>query len=147
MLWVHQNINRLNSEERVLGVCPILRLQAHDAIQRFLDDPRWSNRFSNTACFMYTKTYNERGELSVSIWGVKSMQETNVVELRKNIKHYFDAVESGEVVRVYRKGKPIAEILPLTKREASWKREVPRLTVPGLSLSREILKDRAESDT
>lgn len=77
---------------------------------------------------------------------VKSMQETNVVELRKNIKHYMDAVESGEVVRVYRKGKPIAEILPLTRREASWKREVPRLTVPGLSLSREILKDRAESD-
>jgi prevent-host-death family protein len=78
---------------------------------------------------------------------VKSMQETNVVELRKNIKHYFDAVESGEVVRVYRKGKPIAEILPLTKREASWKREVPRLTVPGLSLSREILKDRAEAES
>jgi prevent-host-death family protein len=77
---------------------------------------------------------------------VKGMQETNVVELRKNIKHYFDAVESGEVVRVYRKGKPIAEIMPLTKREASWKREVPHLTVPGLSLSREILKDRAESD-
>jgi len=25
------------------------------------------------------------------------MQETNVVELRKRIKHYFDAVESGEV--------------------------------------------------
>jgi prevent-host-death family protein len=77
---------------------------------------------------------------------VKSMHETNVVELRKNIKRYMDAVENGEVVRVYRNGKPIAEILPLTKREASWKREVPRLTVPGLSLSREILKDRAESD-
>jgi prevent-host-death family protein len=74
------------------------------------------------------------------------MQETNVVELRKNIKHYMDAVENGEVVRVYRKGKPIAEILPLTKREASWKRAVPRLTVPGLLLSREILKDRAESE-
>lgn len=78
---------------------------------------------------------------------VTVMRETNVVELRKRIKHYFDAVESGEVVRVYRNGKPIAEILPLTKREASWKREGPRLTVPGLSLSREILKDRAESDT
>jgi prevent-host-death family protein len=75
------------------------------------------------------------------------MQETNVVELRKRIKHYFDAVESGEVVRVYRNGKPIAEILPLTKRETSWKREVPRLIIPGLSLSREILKDRAESDS
>jgi antitoxin (DNA-binding transcriptional repressor) of toxin-antitoxin stability system len=74
------------------------------------------------------------------------MQETNVVELRRRIKHYFDAVEGGEVVRVYRKGKPIAEILPLTQREASWKQEVPRLAVPGLSLSREVRKDRAESN-
>jgi len=74
------------------------------------------------------------------------MQETNVVELRKRIKYYFDAVENGEVVRVYRNGKPIAEILPMTKGDPSWKREVPRLTVPGLSLSREILKDRVESD-
>lgn len=77
---------------------------------------------------------------------VQGMRETNVVELRKNLKHYFDAVERGEVVRVYRKGKPIAEILPLLRREASWKREAPRLTVPGLSFSREILEDRAESD-
>ena len=75
------------------------------------------------------------------------MQDTNVVELRKRIKHYFDAVESGEVVRVYRRGKPIAEILPVTKRQASWKREVPRLTLPGLSLSREVLKDRAELES
>jgi antitoxin (DNA-binding transcriptional repressor) of toxin-antitoxin stability system len=74
------------------------------------------------------------------------MQEMNVVEPRKRIKHYFDVVESGEVVRVYRNGKPIAEILPLTKRESSWKREVPRLTIPGLSLSHEILRDRAESE-
>jgi prevent-host-death family protein len=72
------------------------------------------------------------------------MQETNVVELRKNIKHYFDAVQNGEVVRVYRNGKPIAEIVPVTGSDRSWKREVARLTVPGLSLSREILKDRAE---
>ena len=75
------------------------------------------------------------------------MQETNVVELRKRIKHYFDAVESGEVVRVYRNGKPIAEIFPITRRDASWKQELARLTIPGLSLSREILKDRAESDS
>jgi prevent-host-death family protein len=74
------------------------------------------------------------------------MQETNVVELRKRIKHYFDAVEGGEVVRVYRNGKPIAEIVPIPKRDRSWKRDVPRLTIKGLSLSREILKDRAESE-
>lgn len=72
------------------------------------------------------------------------MQETNVVELRKNIKHYFDAVQNGEVVRVYRNGKPIAEIVPITGSELSWKRVPQRLIVPGLSLSREILKDRAE---
>ena len=72
------------------------------------------------------------------------MQETNVVELRKNIKHYFDAVQNGEVVRVYRNGKPIAEIVPITGSDRSWKREAQRLIIPGLSLSREILKDRAE---
>ena len=73
------------------------------------------------------------------------MQETNVVELRKNIKHYFDAVQNGEVVRVYRNGKPIAEIVPVTGSDRSWKRGALRLTIPGLSLSREVLKDRAES--
>ena len=74
------------------------------------------------------------------------MQETNIVELRKRIKHYFDAVEEGEVVRVYRNGKPIAEIVPIPKGDRSWKQDVPRLTIKGLSLSREILKDRAESE-
>ena len=73
------------------------------------------------------------------------MQETNVVELRKHLKHYFDAVQKGEVVRVYRDGKPIAEIVPIPGSDRSWKREAQRLTVPGLSLSREILKDRMES--
>ena len=64
------------------------------------------------------------------------MHEINVAELRKNIKFYLDTVERGEVVRVYRKGKPIAEIMPLTFREDSWRRVVPGLTIPGLSLSR-----------
>ena len=75
------------------------------------------------------------------------MLETNVVEFRKRIRHFFDAVESGEVVRVYRNGKPIADILPSGKRESSWNREVPRLTIPGVFLSREILKDREASAT
>jgi antitoxin (DNA-binding transcriptional repressor) of toxin-antitoxin stability system len=68
------------------------------------------------------------------------MQETNVVELRKRIKHYFEAVESRAVGSVYRNGKSVAEIVPITRREASWKRQVSRLIIPGLSLSREILK-------
>lgn len=73
------------------------------------------------------------------------MRETNVVDLRKRIKHYFDAVEGGEVVRVYRNGKPIAEILPVRNQEASWKSKSMRLTIPGLSLTQEILRDRSES--
>lgn len=73
------------------------------------------------------------------------MQETNIVELRKRIRHYFDAVESGDVVRVYRNGKPIAEIVPIPAADRSWKQVVSRLSIKGLSLSREILKDRAET--
>jgi prevent-host-death family protein len=78
---------------------------------------------------------------------LSDMQETNIVELRKHLKRYFDAVERGEIVRVHRNGKPIAEILPVSRREVPWKREIPRLTIPGLSLSREVLKDRVESDS
>ncbi|MFZ2444865.1 MAG: type II toxin-antitoxin system Phd/YefM family antitoxin [Syntrophobacteraceae bacterium] len=69
-----------------------------------------------------------------------------MVELRKHIKRYFDMVQEGEVVRVYRNGRPIAEIVPIPKPERSWKREAPQLTIPGLSLSREIMKDRLESE-
>jgi prevent-host-death family protein len=100
--------------------------------------------FLKNPCSTYKKAYNQ--DRSDSSCEVKDMQETSVVELRKNIKHYFDAVQNGEVVRVYRKGKPIAEIVPIPKSDRSWKRQVPRLTVPGLSLSREILRDRAESE-
>lgn len=77
---------------------------------------------------------------------VITMQETTIVKLRKNTKHYFDTVERGEIVRVYRRGQPIAEIVPIPGAEPSWKRETPRLTIPGLSFSREILKDRSEAD-
>ena len=107
------------------------------------------NVLLSTCCFgcaTYTNVYNQVEKFS-PVLEVRDMQETNVVELRKRIKHFFDAVESGEVVRVYRNGKPIAEILPLTGRQVSWKCEAPRLTIPGLSLSHEILKDRAESDS
>jgi antitoxin (DNA-binding transcriptional repressor) of toxin-antitoxin stability system len=66
--------------------------------------------------------------------------------MRKRIKHYFDVVESGEVVRVYRNGKPIAEILPVRNPKSRRKIEVLRFKIPGLSLSEEILRDRSESE-
>ena len=74
------------------------------------------------------------------------MLETTFTELRKNAKFLFDAVELGDTVRVYRKGKPIAHIVPAPKEIPSWKKEIPRLTLNGLSLSQEIQKDRLETE-
>lgn len=70
------------------------------------------------------------------------MRDTTFTELRNHAKEYFDAVEGGDTVRVFRNGKPIAEIVPVRSGNPSWKRQPVRLTVKGLSLSREILSDR-----
>ena len=73
------------------------------------------------------------------------MRDATFTELRNNAKDYFDAVEDGETVRVFRNGKPIAEIVPIRPGVPSWKRQAGPLTIKGLSLSREILKDRDDS--
>lgn len=74
------------------------------------------------------------------------MKEITVAQLRKQTKYFFDAVEEGNIIRVCRKGKPIAEIIPFPKPKPSWKREVPGITLPGVVVSAEILKDRAETE-
>ena len=73
------------------------------------------------------------------------MQETTFTELRNHAKNYFDAVENGDTVRVFRNGKPIAEIVPVRSGIPSWKRQATPLTIKGFSLSGEILSDREES--
>lgn len=73
------------------------------------------------------------------------MQEATFTELRNHAKDYFDAVEGGDTVRVFRNGKPIAEIVPIRSGAPSWKRQATPLTIKGLSLSREVLIDRGES--
>ena len=70
------------------------------------------------------------------------MQDATLTELRNHAKDYFDAVEGGDTVRVFRNGKPIAKIVPIRPEIPSWKRRATSLTVKGLSLSREILRDR-----
>ena len=72
------------------------------------------------------------------------MKDTTFTELRNHAKRYFDAVEAGDTVRVFRNGKPIAEIVPIRSGVPSWKKQIMPLTVKGLSLSREILNDRNE---
>ena len=73
------------------------------------------------------------------------MQETTFTELRNHAKDYFDAVEGGDTVRVFRNGKPIAEIVPIRSGAPSWKRPVTPLTIKGISLSGELLHDREDS--
>jgi prevent-host-death family protein len=74
-----------------------------------------------------------------------AMQEATFTELRNHAKDYFDAVERGDTVRIFRNGKPIAEIVPIRSGIPSWKRHATPLTVKGLSLSREILSDRDDA--
>ncbi len=74
------------------------------------------------------------------------MLTTTFTELRKNAKKYFDAAEKGERIQVLRHGKPIAEISPpsLLGEIRSWKRPALRRKIKGVSLSAQILKQRAE---
>lgn len=73
------------------------------------------------------------------------MRDITITKLCKHAKDYFDAVEGGETVRVFRNGKPIAEIVPIRSGLPSWKRQATPVAVKGLSLSREILDDRDDA--
>jgi prevent-host-death family protein len=73
------------------------------------------------------------------------MRETTFTELRNHAKTFFDAVEEGETVRVYRNGRPVADIVPVKSATPAWKKPPQiRLSLGTLSLSDEILADRDE---
>lgn len=71
--------------------------------------------------------------------------DTTFTELRNNAKAFFDAVEGGQTVRVFRNGKAVAQIVPIKDAAPAWKRDIEPLDLKGLSLSAEVLKDRAKS--
>lgn len=73
------------------------------------------------------------------------MRETTFSELRNHAKSFFDAVEEGETVRVYRNGRPVADIVPVKSAVPAWKKPPQtRLFLGSLSLSDEVLADRNE---
>ena len=70
------------------------------------------------------------------------MKSTSFSQLRNNAKKYFDAVERGEIIQVYRHGQLIAVISPVnSKAKSRWQSAVP-LRIDGLSLSQAILAER-----
>lgn len=73
------------------------------------------------------------------------MRTVTFTQLRNHAKKYFDAVEKGEAVEVYRKGKPVAILSPVRPLSSGrWKTGRP-LKVTGASLSKAILAERSES--
>ena len=72
------------------------------------------------------------------------MRTVTFSELRNQAKKYFDAVEKGETVEVYRHGKPVALLMPIQKRSVErWKTSHP-LQLSGASLSAAIVADRSQ---
>ena len=65
--------------------------------------------------------------------------------LRNQAKKYFDAVERGETIEIYRHGKPVALLMPIQKHSLERWRTAHPLSLSGASLSEAILSDRAET--
>ena len=70
------------------------------------------------------------------------MKSTTFSQLRNNAKKYFDSVESGESIEVYRNGKLIAVISPASANSKDRWRGVKPLRIDGVSLSAAILDER-----
>lgn len=73
------------------------------------------------------------------------MQAVTFTELRNSAKKYFDAVEQGTTLEIFRHGKPVAMVSPVGHRSPKrWKSAKP-LKIDGMSLSRAILSEREEN--
>jgi antitoxin (DNA-binding transcriptional repressor) of toxin-antitoxin stability system len=71
------------------------------------------------------------------------MKKVSFTQLRNNAKRYFDDVEDGETLEIYRHGKALAILSPApsSSENTRWKKVKPR-TLAGVSLSKAILDER-----
>ncbi|MEI6068854.1 MAG: prevent-host-death protein [Methylococcaceae bacterium] len=71
------------------------------------------------------------------------MRKVSFTEVRNHAKQYFDRVESGQLFRVLRNGKTIADIVPIVPDLPFWKqRKVQPLVLDSVSISQLILEGR-----
>jgi prevent-host-death family protein len=89
---------------------------------------------------MYINVHNDEKRQTLE----QAMKQVSFTEFRRNAATYFDVVEHGEIVRIHRHGKPIAEIVPVetAKKTVAWKRPGPLIESGGAFLGREILRER-----
>ena len=75
------------------------------------------------------------------------MKVVTFTEFRQNATTYFDVVEKGETVKVLRHGKAVAEVIPAQPEErmVSWRQPGLKMSIKGVSLSREILRERKQT--
>lgn len=73
------------------------------------------------------------------------MRSVTFSELRNHAKKYFDAVENGETVEIYRHGKPVAILMPARGHSLERWRTAKPLELTGSALSAAILADRSEN--
>jgi prevent-host-death family protein len=70
------------------------------------------------------------------------MKTTTFSQFRNNAKKFFDAVERGEIIEIYRHGKPIALLSPARENSQQHWKDVKPLALAGVSLSEVILSER-----
>lgn len=73
------------------------------------------------------------------------MKTTTFSQFRNNAKKIFDAVERGETIEIYRKGRPVALLSPVTKHSASYWKNLNALSLGAISLSQIVLDERKRS--
>lgn len=72
------------------------------------------------------------------------MRTATFSEFRNNAKKYFDAVDNGESIEIYRHGKPAAVLAPVRKQSLERWRTARPLALTGASLSHAVLADRED---
>jgi prevent-host-death family protein len=72
------------------------------------------------------------------------MKTATFSEFRNHAKQYLDEVEKGEIIQIYRHGKPVALLSPIGHKEMSRWKDAHPLTLQGVSLSKAILPERDE---
>ena len=73
------------------------------------------------------------------------MKTVTFTDFRKKASTFLTEVEHGETIVLFRRGRPIAEIIPYSHREyksPSWKRPCVRFQIKGKDLSTAILEER-----
>ncbi len=72
------------------------------------------------------------------------MVEICMREFTHNIGKYMERVNNGEKFVITKRNRPVADIIPHNKEKVSpgWSLEMPKLKIKGLSMSKELIKQR-----